>query len=92
MRCEGKDNKWSLSEGLRVGIRCGLGAVSVRRTHLSECKNRKRGMGGGWGQGRRRRRRGYMNPDIVGEEISMKFTVINKSVRLVTNLLKGIYA
>lgn len=75
-----------------MGIRCGLGAVSVRCTHLSQCRNRNAECGMGGGHGRRRRRRGFMNPDIVGEEISMKFKVINKSVRLETNLLKGIYA
>ena len=51
------------------GCGWGFGAISVRCTYLSQCKNRNAEcrMGRGGGQGRRRRRRGLMNPDIVGE-------------------------
>ena len=54
-----------------MGIRCGLGAVYLHTVQELQCKNRNAecGMGGGGGQGRRRRRRGFMNPDVVGEEI-----------------------
>ena len=53
------------------GCGWGFGAVSVRCTYLSQCKNRNAecGMDGGGGPGRRRRRRGFMNPGIAGEEI-----------------------